>query len=200
MKQILTIALAAILITGCTESKNYEIAYQVSENDLIPEGITYSEKTQCFYISSILKTKIVQIDARTGEFEDFIPSDLLNRRFVGMMVDEQRNHLWACGNLRAKDVIYTSVCKFDVETRELIHAYHFPDTAGQLANDVAVDNEGNAYFTDSNNQHIYKIHAQTDSIELFLESEQIKNPNGITLSADCKYLFAACYETGIRVI
>ncbi|MFC2096607.1 SMP-30/gluconolactonase/LRE family protein [Bacteroidota bacterium] len=200
MKQILIIALATILLISCKESKNYEIAYQLNEQDLIPEGITYSEKTECFYISSILKTKIVQINAITGEFEDFIPSTLINRRFVGMIVDNKRNQLWACGNIKIKDKTYSSVFKFDVENRKLIREYHFPDTAGQMVNDVVIDNEGNAYFTDSNNQHIYKISAKTDSIELFFESDEIKYPNGITLSPDNKYLYVAAYETGIRVI
>lgn len=200
MKQALITALSILLLASCTKTKNYELVYQISEQDLIPEGITYSEKTKCFYISSILKTKIVQIDSKTSEFKDFIPSTLYNRRFLGLMVDNERHHLWACGNFRLDSTILSSVFKFNTETRELIKEYHFPDTSAQMANDIVVDNNGNAYFTDSNNQHIYKINTKTDSIELFFESEEIKHPNGISISPDNKYIYIASFINGIRIL
>ncbi len=200
MKQSLILALSILLVASCTETKNYELAYRISEQDLIPEGITYSEKNKCFYISSILKTKIIQIDSKTGKFGDFIPSTLYNRRFVGMMIDNKRHHLWACGNFRLDSTILSSVFKFNTETRELIKEYHFPDTSTQMANDVVIDNDGNAYFTDSNNQHIYKVNIKTDSIELFFESEEIKHPNGISISPDNRYLYIASFITGVRVL
>lgn len=200
MRDLIIFVFVSFIFTGCTQFNKNEIVYSIGEKDLIPEGITYSQKTNCFYISSILKCKIVEINAETGEYKDFIPSNKYNRRFVGMIVDNKRNHLWACGNMKKDSLIYSSIFKFNVETHRLIREYHFPDTAQQLVNDLVIDNDGNVFFTDSNRKHIYKISAQTDSIELFLESNEIEMPNGITISPDNNYLYVASFKKGIRTI
>ncbi|PLX21628.1 MAG: hypothetical protein C0597_03125 [Marinilabiliales bacterium] len=200
MKKCLISILSIVLFISCNEMQEGEIAYTINEQDLIPEGITYSEKSDYFFVSSILKTKIVQINAVTCKSEDFIPSTRFNRRFLGMIVDQKRNHLWACGNMKVDGKTYSSVFKFDIDLGKLIKEYNFPDTMQQLLNDLVIDRLGNAYFTDSNNQHIYKINAISDSIELFYEGNEIEYPNGITISPNEKYLYIASYEKGIRVL
>jgi sugar lactone lactonase YvrE len=47
-----------------------EIAYTISENDLIPEGIAYDPARKNFYVSSTFKRKIIRIDAN-GRATDF---------------------------------------------------------------------------------------------------------------------------------
>jgi len=200
MKNISLLTFFCLLLASCNQGHKDNIAYRISEKDLIPEGITFSSTTNSFYLSSIYKTKIVQINAETGEFKDFIPSDLLNLSFLGLFVDETRNHLWACGNMTQKDKTLSMVTKFNLATGEPIKSYSNIDTVANTYNDLAEDNEGNIYFTDSDGQCVYKIDSQTDSVSIFFDGTEISHPNGITISPDNKFLYIASNEKGIRVL
>lgn len=173
-----------------------KIAYRVSEKDLIPEGITYSSTTNSFYLSSIHKNKIVQINAETGGFKDFISSDLIDMSILGMIVDDRKNHLWACAN---KDN-QSTVAKFDLKTGELLKSYMRVDTVENTFNDLVQDKEGNIYFTNTNKQTVYMIDKNTEIVSVLFDSPEILHPNGITISPDNKYLYIASTEFGIRIL
>jgi WD40 repeat protein len=196
----LVFILICLLIVSCNQENNNNVAYRISEKDLIPEGITYSSVTKSFYLSSIYKTKIVQINAETGEFKDFIPSDLLNLSFLGLFVDETRNHLWACGNMTQNGKTLSMVSKFNLISGELLKSYSYFDTVANTYNDIAEDGVGNIYFTDSDGQCIYRIDSQTDSVSIFFDGIAITHPNGIAISPDNKYLYIASNDKGIRVM
>jgi WD40 repeat protein len=196
----LVFIIICLLIVSCNQENNSNVAYRISEKDLIPEGITYSSVTKSFYLSSIYKTKIVQINAETGEFKDFIPSDLLNLSFLGLFVDETRNHLWACGNMTQNGKTLSMVSKFNLISGELLKSYSYFDTVANTYNDIAEDGVGNIYFTDSDGQCIYRIDSQTDSVSIFFDGIAITHPNGIAISPDNKYLYIASNDKGIRVM
>ena len=200
MKNISLLTIFCLLIASCGQENNNYIAYSISEKDLIPEGITYSSTTGSFYIGSIYKTKIVQINAETGEYKDFIPSDLLDMSFLGLIVDENRNHLWACGNMLKNGKTLSMVTKFNLATGELLKSYSYADTVANTYNDLALDNDGNIYFTDSDGQHVYKIDKLADSVNIFYDGIEITHPNGITISPNNKYLYIASNNKGIRVL
>lgn len=200
MKNILGLFLCLLSIVSYGQLNNKNIAYRITEKDLIPEGITYSSGTNSFYISSIYKTKIVQINAETGEFKDFIPSDLLDVRFLGMITDETQNLLWACGNTTKNGKNYSSVIKFNIASGKLIKSYSHIDSVANTYNDLVTDDYGNIYFTNSKRQYICKIEKQTDSVSVFFEGPEIAHPNGITISPDNKYLYIASTGNGIRVL
>jgi len=70
------------------------IAFTVNEKDIFPEGITYDSKTEQFFLSSILKEKIIAVD-RAGNQTDFIKSrqdDMYGS--LGLKVDAERRRLW----------------------------------------------------------------------------------------------------------
>ena len=72
-----------------------QIAFKISEPDLIPEGIAYDKRKITFYIGGTYLRKIVSIDEKgavknfTGEAQDGL------RGVLGMRVDEKRRVLWA---------------------------------------------------------------------------------------------------------
>ncbi|HRS91582.1 MAG TPA: hypothetical protein P5028_05985, partial [Candidatus Marinimicrobia bacterium] len=75
--------------------KSSKKAFTVAEKDLIPRGITYDSQTKNLYISSLYKSKIVQID-RNGKISDFVPErqDGLGP-VTAIQADPQRRILWA---------------------------------------------------------------------------------------------------------
>ncbi|MCP4181485.1 MAG: hypothetical protein GY756_27290 [bacterium] len=199
-KLLCTVLVVGLLLNSCNQDNNDIVAYRITEQDLIPEGISYSTLTNSFYVSSILKTKIVQVSKKNGDVKDFIPSDLVDMRFVGMFADDSNGYLWALGNMKKPDGRQSSVSRFDLKTGKLLKIYYQPDTVNHMYNDIIVDKKGDVYFTDSDGQSIYKIDKQTDSITLFYECEEIFHPNGITISPDNKYLYIASGTNGIRTL
>jgi len=200
MKNLSILAAFCFMIASCSQGNNDNIAFRISEKDLIPEGITYSSATNSFYLGSIHKTKIIQIDAETGVSGDFIPSGLTDLSFLGLIVDDSNKYLWACGFRYENNGTSSLVSKFDLNTGILIKTYSFKDTVQSIYNDLASDKAGNIFFTDSDGQCVYKIDRQTDSVSLFFDGIEILHPNGITISPDNKYLYVASTNYGIRVL
>ncbi|HAF31319.1 MAG TPA: hypothetical protein DCG75_19955 [Bacteroidales bacterium] len=200
MRKVITIAIILFWGYSCQQEENYEVVYKIAEKDLIPEGIAYSKVTNSFYLSSIYKKKIVKIDAGTGKFKDFTEPDQLGLQILGMMVDDTRKHLWACGNISVNEKRISAIFKLDLSTGELIKKYELIDSVYNMFNDLVIDKEGNIFFTNSSFQTIYKIDHQNDSITLFYDDEEIKYPNGISISPDNNYLYIASSSNGIKVL
>lgn len=200
MKPILIFGFSVLIMSSCIRSNNGHIAYLTGEKDLIAEGITYSSATGSFYLGSIYKKKIIRINAETGEVSNFFQSDSLNFSFLGLLVDDVNNYLWACGYSHNNKIRRSSVLKFDLISGKLIRSYSCNDTLPDLYNDLAEDKTGNVYFTDTDNQCIYKIDRYTDSIIVIFRGTQVLQPNGITISPDNRYLYVASTNYGIRVL
>ena len=79
-----------------------KVAYEIPENDLIPEGIAFNPKTRAIFVSSTWKRKILKISS-DGKVEDFIKSGqdgILG--VIGMKVDAERQLLWVCTSIAGK--------------------------------------------------------------------------------------------------
>ncbi len=199
MRKYLSIVLVTCLFFSCKQDSGYKIAFIVNEKDLIPEGITYSEQTNSFYLSSILKKKIIKIDVASGDYSDFNTDDL-GLRMLGMIVDDKYNHLWACGNITQDNQRISALVKLNLKTGKIIKKYEFTDTIFRTFNDLVLDKLGNIYFTNESGQNIFKYDVEIDSVHVFLDHEKIESPNGITISPDNKYLYVASGNQGIRIV
>ncbi len=197
MKTVSTLLLILLSVFSFAQS---ELAFEIPRKDLITEGIAYSKTTDHFYVGDLFQTKIVQINAKTGESSDFIDSDIYKARYIGIMVDDKRDHLWAVGNHIQDGVRTSSVVKFNVLTGELINYYTTKDTLIRTLNDIVIDKYGNAYISDSSNEHIFRIDNKTNKLTLFFESnEDLYRPNGMAVSEDLKYLYVNSTK-GLRII
>lgn len=54
---------ALTVLSFLSYSQKVEIAFRISEKDLIPEGIAYDPATASFFVSSIFKNKIIRIES-----------------------------------------------------------------------------------------------------------------------------------------
>ena len=45
-------------------AQNTQVAFEIPEADLVPEGIAFDQKTKRFFVSSTFKRKIVEVDER----------------------------------------------------------------------------------------------------------------------------------------
>jgi len=73
-----------------------------------------------------------------------------------------------------------SLAKIDLESGEILARYPIPGSI--FPNDVAFDASGNAYISDNERQVLYKFDG--DTIDVWLENEQIFRPNGLLVDGD----------------
>jgi WD40 repeat protein len=189
------------------EEGRSEIAFQLPERDLIPEGICYDPADDVFYLGSIRKSKILKI-SRGGEVEVFVQSiEGEDRGYLGMRIDLNRRVLWANWHqdLKPNDPdperqLLTGISKFDLESGQLIREYLIEKTdKNHLFNDVAIAQDGTVYFTSFSYGMIYTIDSTTDQIEEFLPMPEGVWNNGIDITPDDKYLFVVGSDRIFRI-
>ena len=179
---------------------NSKIAFTIKERDLIPEGIAFDSVEECFYLSSIYKSKIIKID-KNGVVSDFtIEKQDGLRPVTGMKVDENGRILWVCSevssmsykNPKESEMGWSGVFKYDLETGKLIKKYTIQEeNINHLFNDIIITRNGDVYLTDSDARTIFTINHKSDKLELFFRNEQFGYLNGIALAKDEKSFYFA---------
>jgi sugar lactone lactonase YvrE len=190
-----------------TNDGHSEIAFQLPERDLIPEGICYDPEDDVFYLGSIRKSKILKI-SRDGDVGVFVqPIEGEERGYLGMRIDLNRRILWANWHqdLKPNDPdperqLLTGISKFDLESGQLIREYLIEKTdKNHLFNDVAIARDGTVYFTSFSYGMIYTIDSVTDEIQEYLRMPEGIWNNGIDITPDERYLFVAGSDKIFRV-
>jgi hypothetical protein len=195
---VIFLLLPFVLFTSCTnEAVPAKVAFILDEKDLIPEGITWDPETGQFFVSSIMKEKIVSVSDE-GLASDFITSGRDSiMETLGMKVDESARRLWVVSNKKIGEVSYSAVHVFNIDTRELLKKIIIGSETPQLFNDLALSHKGDAYITDSYNSRIYRVGSDLYGIEPFAGPDSLLLfVNGIAVSPDDKLLYAA---SGARI-
>lgn len=83
------------------------------------------------------------------------------------------------GMATVKDVLYVadrgSLVVIDIPTATIRERVELPHS--QLANDVAAASNGDLYVSDTATNRIYRV--RSEKVEIWLESDQLQNPNGL---------------------
>jgi len=178
---------------------------------LYPESMTFDATNNRFLLGSLTAGAIgqVQDDGAYTAFAD--DAQLVST--TGILVDESRNRvLAAVGDLAGNSTRTSSATQYQLAAlasfdRSTGQRLAYVDLGGlrpggaHFANDVAVDNQGNAYVTDSFSPIIYKVDAQGKA-SVFLEDSRLAAPagnfglNGIVFHPD-GYLLVAKYDEGL---
>ncbi len=188
------------------QTSNSTVAFTISKNDLLPESVAYDENTKAFYVGSTRNGSITKID-KQGRQSQFVESGEFGQWMViGIKIDSDRNELWFCssggGNLVGyskkddKEGRPAGIFRVDLSSGKLIKKYTL-EKEGEVHffNDLVIARNGDVYVTHMfKDPAIYKIAQGSDKLELFVESDVIKYPNGITLSANQSILFVAHAE------
>lgn len=146
---------------------------------LYPEGIVYDQKDDRFFVSSVTTGTIGTV-TREGVYKVFYEDSTMKSSF-GMKTDGKK--LWVCTGdptyskygspatkkklIRLIGVDLASGKKTDdIDCSALINRNHF-------LNDLALDNEGNKYLTDSYSPVIYKIDS-SGKAAIFVQDSLLK--------------------------
>lgn len=142
----------------------------VLEPGLMPEGIEYDPTRDLMLIGSLSQGTIHHVD-RDGVHTPFITSENLVAS-VGLEVDEERGRVLAAVLGEGRQGAALGI--YDLETGEELAfvdlASLTPDAAGHFTNDVAVDDDGNAYLSDSAAGVFYRVTPEGEA-SIFLADE-----------------------------
>ncbi len=196
-------ALRAQFATNARPVNAARRAFTIEDKTLIAESLAYDPKTETFYVGSVHKGKIVAID-RNGVTTDLsAPSDGL-WSVLGMRVDAKRRILWVCSTAFPQMKGYTTsdkgragVFKYDLSTGKLLKTFILPSGEDHALGDLIISENGDVYITDSISPVIYKIAANSSSIEEYLRSKAFSSLQGLAFDRSGKDLFVADYSKGI---
>ena len=174
---------------------------------LYPEGIEVNPLTGRFLLGSVRRGGVFEISAE-GKGRQIINDDRL-RSVIGIRVDAKRNRLFAVSSdfgasTRSQPADKFSHAALGIYDLESGRPIKFVDLSAlrpnnkRFANDVAIDDAGNAYVTDSIAAAIYKVTPE-GTATTFLTSETFHgkgfNLNGIVVHPD-GYLLVAKKSDG----
>lgn len=172
-----------------------------------PESVTWSEKQGLFFVGSV-KHGTVGTVSPDGTYKPFINDDQLIST-IGVYADDAHDALWVANadpgvgdrTDPATQGKRTGVGKYDATTGKQIAYYDLGilSDVTHFANDIALDDKGNAYVTDSFAPIIYKIDTSGNATifaqdPLFHDADGF-NLNGIAYVRD-GHLLVGKYNTG----
>ncbi|MCB2377475.1 hypothetical protein LGH70_07775 [Hymenobacter sp. BT635] len=213
----LGLLVGTLSFSGCTGNESFQETPLPAGPDLVtftkenlyPEGVEYDTNGRRFLVSSLTTGSIGQI-AENGTYAPFITDGSLVSS-TGLQIDALRNRLLVAvadpGYNTAKTSAATrgklaGVASFDGLGKFLgyVDLGKLRPDLSHFANDMAVDQAGNVYVTDSFAPIIYKIDA-LGAASVFVEDARLGAPagqfglNGIELHPD-GYLLVAKSDDG----
>ncbi len=160
-----------------------------------PEGIEYNKNDQTFFLSSLNAGAILQVNL-DGTHKAFTSGEKFPLSTAGLQIDYKNNRLLATGfngieafdndpktkgisNLRIYN-LETGVLEKDINLSSLA-----PDASVYFANDIAVDNDGNAYVSDWFAGVVYKVDLSGNASLFWKNNTGISaQPNGLDFNSD----------------
>jgi WD40 repeat protein len=197
MKTLLILLLSVTLIS-CKSQDQITIPLNF-QKDLIPEGITINPETQTIFLNSLRHGKIVSCNLDGNNHKDFI-TDNQYGYLPGFGMFVKGDTLYTLGNSLSKENSKSILLLLNAKTGAFINSFSPKDTTFKYLNDLAVASNGDIFITDSESNKIYTIQAKKAVLEVFLDTDEVRNSNGIAISDNGKYLYIASNKNGIRVV
>jgi hypothetical protein len=143
------VAAAALAAMPSSAHKGRELPKTIAlPTGFQPEGIAIHGKT--FYVGSIPTGAVYSGDLRNPADAEILVPAAAGRAAIGVEYDRRHDRLFVAGGGTGKGFVY------DADDGSLIKEYQLTTLSPRFINDVVVTRRG-AFFTDSNNQQLYKI-------------------------------------------
>jgi sugar lactone lactonase YvrE len=201
-KLVILIPVLALFLTACMDdsskplkSRPFPETIKIEGIAQNPEGIEYNKKDNTFLLSSLNAEPIIKVNF-DGTFKSFTSGEEFPLSTAGLQIDYKRNRLLVAAfngaelldkDPATKGTSYLRV--YNLETgvieQDINLSFLAPNANTYLANDLAVDNDGNVYISDWYAHIIYKVDlAGNPSIFWTNETGIPSGPNGLDFHPD----------------
>ncbi len=176
--------------------------YVLSDDMLVPESGSYDPTGRSFYVGSANDGSVTRVDA-DGTESLFFPAPAAEMwRTLGMIVDDAARRLWVCA--QRTDDGSQWIWVFDLTSGDRVLQLDLADAAaGSTCNDIAIDADGFAYVSDSENPRVYRADASTESVTVWASDVQLSptsggifGGNGIAVTPDGNYVLVSKTSQG----
>lgn len=161
LRRILLILLL-VFLAGPVHGRNSHVINFRWPN-LYPESFTWDPKSDHFVVGSLRHRQLISV-SDAGVASPLLSDDSLpaNSSFLGITLDPRLHRLLAVVHRQSPP--FSALASYDLPTfRQLFLTPLDADPLPTVANDVAVDYDGNAYVTDSANDVIFKVTEQGEA-------------------------------------
>ncbi len=143
-----------------------------------PESVIYHPGTQLLYVSNI----------NGGGVEKNNRGYITTVNLEGQVIKSY----WLAGLNAPKGLALSGNTLYIADIDELIVVdipaakitQRYPAEGATFLNDVAIDAQGNVYVSDSWSSLIYKLPSGGSSLEIWIDDEAVRNPNGVYAEQD----------------
>ena len=160
-----------------------------------PEGIAFDKNDNTFLLSSLNAGSIIKVNL-DGTFKPFTSGEKFPLSTAGIQIDYKRNRLLVAGfngtelfdnDPKTKGTAFlriynlkTGVIEKDINLSSLL-----PDASAYFANDIAIDNNGNAYISDWYARVVYKVDLDGNPSVFWKNETNIESgANGLDFHSD----------------
>jgi sugar lactone lactonase YvrE len=198
---------ASIAFAGNAAPLSGKTEIQFTSDKNYAESTSWSAKQNRFFVGSVTHGTIGTVSP-DGKYKPFVTDDKLVST-VGVLVDDARNTLWAANSdpgagdrtTAATQGKLAGIAKYDATTGKRLAYYDLGilSEGSHFANDLTLDEHGNAYVTDSFAPIIYKIDT-AGKATIFAQSPLFKDADGFNLNGIAYhaggYLLVGKYNSG----
>lgn len=203
----LTLILALIGLFTMCKPKQPADSITFSKTNLYPEGVEFDETSNSFLVTS-LKEGMVGKVGTDGKYTPFIQDENLISA-IGIRIDRTNNRIYVCSSdpgasVKTKPETQGKLAGLGVYELKTGKKIAYLDLGsltetGNFANDIALDDKGNVYVSNSFGPSIFKVTKDLKA-EVFLENERFKGEgfglNGLVYDPS-GFLIVAKYNEGV---
>lgn len=176
--------------------------YVLSDEELVPESGAFDPTSRAFFIGSQSKGTITRVAADGTESIFVTPPAGQDWLTLGIAIDDSARRLWACA--QRSDEAAQEIWLFDLDSGDRVLSFPLSDVeAGSTCNDIALDGNGNAYVSDSENPRVYRADEDSESVEAWADDALLSptgagifGGNGIAVSEDDRFVIVSKTSSG----
>jgi len=184
-----------------------EVWHRFADAGLLTEDVSENPKDHSFYVSSVLKHKVVRVDAHGTESDFPLQPPENGWNVSGIQVDGKRGVLWVSAQaLRGfpgipdADAGKSRLSAYGLDSKRRLYSHEFVPEDGRPVSigDIALTLDGDVLAMDAQGGKLYRVRADRRALDGL--AQRFLSPQDAALSADGKAAFVADYQRGIARI
>jgi len=176
--------------------------FRVKERGLLPEDIDYDARTKRFFLSSILKKKIVTATMQ-GDVADFASAPD-GWPVLALEIDRARQLLWATevamegfDDVEPSAQGRSALLCYELGSRKLVRRIEGPRPSA--LGDMTLTSDGTVIVSDGQHGGVYRLRPGGDHLER-LDAGDFISPQTVAIAADGAHLIVPDYVRGLGVL